>query len=166
MRSKVLAPVAAGVVLMAAGSAMADTKTTTFPVSAQVAATCLVSADSIDFGSYDGTSELAADGAVKVRCSYGTPFTVQLSAGAGTFAQRLLKSGANQLEYNLFTDSDFTSVWGDGTASTVDVDDVGAGLSSTREITHTVFGQLTNSAANQDAPAGPYSDTITVTVVY
>jgi spore coat protein U-like protein len=166
MRSKVLTPVVAGVILMAAGGALAETKTTTFPVSAQVAANCLVSADSIDFGSYDGTSALAVNGAVKVRCSYGTPFTVQLSAGGGSFAQRLLKNGTEQLEYNLFTDSDFTSIWGDGTASTVDVDDVGEGMSSTKEITHTVFGQLSNSAANQDAPAGAYSDTITVTVVY
>jgi spore coat protein U-like protein len=39
-------------------------------------------------------------------------------------------------------------------------------MSSTKEITHTVPGQLSNSAANQDAPAGAYSDTITVTVVY
>jgi spore coat protein U-like protein len=166
MRSKVLTPVVAGVLLLAAGGALAETKTTTFPVSAQVAANCLVSADSIDFGSYDGTSALAVNGAVKVRCSYGTPFTVQLSAGGGSFAQRLLKNGTEQLEYNLFTDSDFTSIWGDGTASTVDVDDVGEGMSSTKEITHTVFGQLSNSAANQDAPAGAYSDTITVTVVY
>lgn len=166
MRSKFLAPVVAGVILMAAGSAVADTKTTTFPVSAQVAANCLVSADSIDFGSYDGTSALTANGAVKVRCSYGTPFTVQLSAGAGSFAQRLLKNGADQLAYNLFTASDFLSVWGDGTGSSVTVGDVGEGMSSTKEITHTVFGQLTNSAANQDAPAGAYSDTITVTVVY
>jgi spore coat protein U-like protein len=39
-------------------------------------------------------------------------------------------------------------------------------MSATKEQTHTIFGSLPNSAANQDAPVGSYTDTITVTVEY
>ena len=167
MRANVLAPVVAGVLLVSASNAGAATRTTTFSVSAQVAANCLVSADNIDFGSYDGTAALAADGAVKVRCSSGTPFSIALSAGGGSFAQRLLSDGSgHSLQYNLYTVSNFGTVWGDGTGGTGTLGDVGAGMSATKEISKAVYGQLVNSAANQDAPAGNYSDTITVTVTY
>ena len=60
----------------------------------------------------------------------------------------------------------FSSIWGDGTGSTVNVPGVGAGMSATKEKTHTIFGSLPNSVANQDAPVGNYTDTITVTVEY
>lgn len=167
MRANVLAPVVAGALLSAATGAGAATQTTTFNVSAQVAANCLVSADNINFGSYDGTAALAANGAVKVRCSSGTPFTIGLSAGGGSFAQRLLSDGAgHSLQYNLYTASNLGSIWGDGSSSSVTVSDVGGGMSATKEISKTVYGQLVDSAANQDAPAGTYGDTIVVTVTY
>jgi spore coat protein U-like protein len=166
MRANVLAPVVAGALLMATASASAATSQALFNVSATVAANCLVTAENIDFGSYDGTTALTANGAVKVRCSNGHPFTIALSAGGGSFAQRLLTDGANNLEYNLFTSADFGTIWGDGSGSTVTVGDVGEGMSAAREISHTVYGQLANSAANQDAPAGTYGDVITVTVTY
>jgi spore coat protein U-like protein len=166
MRANVLAPVVAGALLMATASAGAATSTALFNVSATVAANCLVTADDIDFGSYDGTTAMTANGAVRVLCSNGLPFTISLSPGGGSYAQRLLTNGLNTLEYNLYTSADFATVWGDGTGSTVTVGDVGEGMSATKEISHTVYGELANSAANQDAPAGSYSDTITVTVTY
>jgi spore coat protein U-like protein len=166
MRSNVLAPVVAGALLITAANAGAATATTTFNVSAQVAANCLVAANDIDFGSYDGTTALTADGAVKVRCSNGLSFTIGLSAGGGSYTQRLLTDGTNQLEYNLYTADSFGTVWGDGSGTTVTVGDVGEGMSATKELTHTVYGQLVNSDANQDAPVGSYSDLITVTVTY
>ena len=167
MRASVLAPVVAGALLITATGAVAATQTTTFSVSATVAANCLVSADDINFGSYDGTAALAANGAVKVRCSNGTPFTIGLSTGGGGYLQRLLANGSGQsLQYNLFTAANLGTIWGDGSNSTGTVSDVGAGVSATKELSKTVYGQLVNSAANQDAPAGTYSDTITVTVTY
>ena len=167
MRANVLAPVVAGALLILATATYAATRTTTFSVNAQVAANCLVSANAINFGSYDGTVALAADGAVKVRCSSGTPFSIALSAGGGSFGQRLLTDGSgHSLQYNLYTASNLGTVWGDGSSGTGTLADVGAGMSETKEISKTVYGQLVNSAANQDAPAGNYSDTITVTVTY
>jgi spore coat protein U-like protein len=100
-----------------------------------------------------------------VRCSNGTPYTVLLSTGAGTYAQRLLSMGTDTLEYNLFTASDLGTIWGDGVGNGT-VGGVGTGLSSSEEKIHTVYGELANSAANQDAPVGSYTDSITVTIVY
>ena len=167
MRANVLAPAVAGALLIAATAAGAATQTTTFSVSAQVAANCLVAADNINFGNYAGTAALTANGAVKVRCSSGTPFTIGLSAGGGSFAQRLLSDGSgHSLQYNLFTASNFGMIWGDGSNSTGTLGDVGAGMSAAKELSKTVYGELVNSATNQDAPAGNYTDTITVTVTY
>ena len=158
---------AGAVVLGFCGSAQAASPaSTTFGVSASVAANCLVTATDLVFGSYDGTVAKSASQNLKVRCTNNLPYTVKLSSGGGSFAQRLLSNGTDTLQYNLFIDAGFTSIWGDGTGSTVNVPGVGAGMSATKEKTHTIFGSLPNSVANQDAPVGNYTDTITVTVEY
>jgi spore coat protein U-like protein len=167
MRSNVVAPIAAGILLAAAGSAAAATKTTTFTVNAAVAGNCnITAAPNLDFGNYDGSAVLTTSGDIKVRCSNGTPYSVKLSAGGGTYAQRLLAKGTDKLQYNLFTDAAYANVWGDGTSSTVFNTGTGSGLSLAQEKTHTVYGQLPNSTTNQDAPVGAYADTITVTITY
>ena len=161
------APFAGAIVLALCGSTQAATAaSTTFGVSASVAANCLVTANNNAFGSYDGTAAKSASQDLKVRCTNNLPYTVKLSSGGGSFAQRLLSNGTDTLQYNLFTQAGFTTVWGDGTGGTVSVPGVGAGMSATKEQTHTIFGSLPNSAANQDAPVGSYTDTITVTVEY
>jgi spore coat protein U-like protein len=92
---------------------------------------------------------------------------VSLSTGGGTFAQRLLSgSGANELQYNLFTDVGAATIWGDGSLGTGIVSGMGAGMAAGSTQRHTVFGQLLDNAFNQGAPSGNYSDTITVTVTY
>jgi len=163
-----IVPLAAGVLVALSGAAQAASPaSTTFGVSATVAANCLVTAAAIPFGSYDGTAAKDISKDLKVRCTNGLPYTVKLSAGSGGgFAPRKLANGSDTLEYNLYLDAGFTSVWGDGTASTSVDTGTGAGMSLSKEKTHTIFANLPNSAANQDAPAGNYSDTITVEVSY
>lgn len=166
MRSMILVP-AAGILLVASVPAVAATKQTTMGVSASVAANCLVTAEPLSFGSYDGTVQKSSTSDLTVRCSNGTPYTVKLNSGlTGSFSQRLLTSGSNSLEYNLYTTSAFSSVWGDGTSDTATDGATGAGLALGSAITHTVHGLLPNTDNNQNAPAGNYSDTITVTVEY
>jgi Uncharacterized secreted protein len=165
MRSMILRPVV-GAVLLAALPAVAATKQTTMTVSASVVANCNISTQNLSFGSYDATAAKTGSANLTVRCSNGTPYTVKLSAGSGTFAQRLLTSGSNTLEYNLYTSSALTSVWGDGTSSTATVGGTGLGLASASAIAHTVYGQLPDSTANQNAAVGSYSDSVTVTVEY
>ncbi len=161
------APLVGAALLAFCGCAQAASPaSTTFGVSASVAANCLVTATNIAFGSFDGTAAKSASQDLKVRCTNNLPYTVKLSAGGGSFAQRLLSSGTDTLQYNLFTEAGFSNIWGDGTGGTVNVPDVGAGMSATKEKTHTIFGSLPNSDANKDAPVGNYTDTITVTVEY
>lgn len=167
MHMKKLVPVVAGVLVTAAMPATAATKTQSITVSATVAGNCVVGAQSLSFGSFDGSAALTSSGDVSVRCSNGTPYTVLLSAGGGTFAQRLLgNGGSNSLQYNLYTSSTYGTIWGDGSASTGTLGGTGSGMSAAKVKTHTIYGQLPNSAANQDAPAGSYSDSIVVTVSY
>jgi spore coat protein U-like protein len=166
MRRSTIAPIAAAVLLALAGSAQAATKTTTFGVSASVASNCLVTATNLAFGNYTGVAALTGSSDVGVRCTNGLGYTVKLSAGGGTYATRLLASGGNSLQYNLYKASDYSTIWGDGTSSTGVVTDTGAGMASASTKTHTVYGQLPDNATNQAAPVGSYADTITVTVEY
>ncbi|MBS0379727.1 MAG: spore coat protein U domain-containing protein [Proteobacteria bacterium] len=153
------------------GTALAGTATTTFGVSVTVNSNCLVSASNLAFPNYTpaGGNQTAST-TVSVRCTKGSPFTVALNAGTttgGTFAQRLMSNGAGQtVEYNLYTVSNFATVWGDGTAGTSTVAGTGAGVAAGNAISETVYGQLVDSAANQGVPPGSYTDTITVTVSY
>jgi spore coat protein U-like protein len=169
MRKTLLMPAVAGVLLVAAGTASAaSTRTTTLNISAVVNPNCLVgTSGDINFGTFDGTAAKTGSADVEVRCSNLTLYTVKLSAGGGTFAQRLLSgSGSNKLQYNLYTSGALSTIWGDGTAGTSTLGGTGSGMSSTQVKTHRVFGELPNSVANQDAPTGSYTDAVTVTVEY
>jgi spore coat protein U-like protein len=169
MRSNVLMLAVAGSLMLAAGTAAAATKTATFGVSAVVNPNCLVSATALNFGGYDGTTAKTGTSDISVRCSSGTLFDVSLSAGGGTFAQRLLSgSGSNKLQYNLYTTVGATTIWGDATsgAGTGIMSGTGAGMAAGSAVPFTVYGQLPDNAFNQGAPSGNYTDTITVTVTY
>jgi spore coat protein U-like protein len=156
----------AGTLVMAAVTASAASPaTTTLNVSANVASNCLVTAAPLAFTDYDASGTVDGSADLSVRCSNGTPYTIKLGNGAnGTITQRLLKSGANVLEYNLFTDAARGTIWGNTVGTTVGGS--GRGMSINMANTHTVFGTIANSVANQDAPTGLYTDTVAVTVEY
>jgi len=133
------------------------------------AVSCTTSAQPVAFGNYDPLSASATDstGDVSVTCtnlvSLFVNYTVSLSTGGGSYATRQMASGANRLNYNLYTDLTHLLVWGDGTSGT---SKVSAGfLVVVLGITahHTVYGRI---PARQNASVGSYSDTITVTVNY
>jgi len=157
----------AGILAIAAGSASAASPaTTTLNVTANVASNCLVTAAPLAFTDYDASTTVDGSADLSVRCSNGTPYTIKLGDGAnGNIAQRLLKSGTNVLEYNLFTNAARGTIWGD-TAGVNTVGGIGQGMSLAKANTHTVYGTIANSAANQDAPVGLYTDSVAVTVEY
>jgi len=154
--------------VMAAGIAQAATTTTTFAVTATVQSTCSATAATLAFPNYTpGGGTQTGNTSISVKCTKNTPFTVALNAGSttgDTFAQRLMGSGANTLQYNLYTSAALTTIFGDGTGGTGTV--LGAGLGVATVNTVQVFGQLPDNATNQAAVPGSYSDTITVTVTY
>jgi len=152
-------------------SASAVTATGTFNVTATVNATCSVSATDVAFGTVNTLSSTAATatGTVVATCTNGTTYTIDLSAGAGTFAQRTMSNGTSTLNYNLYSDNTYTPVLGDGTGSTVLISastpDIGtAGTGSGSAQTYTVYGQL--PLPQSTATTGSYTDTINVTLNY
>lgn len=177
MRNVLTALLTTGALLGAAGGASAaSTTTTTFTVSASVLKTCSVTATNLGFGNYTpGGGALTSTSTVSVLCTNGTSFTTALNAGSttgGTVAQRLMaeSGGSGTLQYNLYTTAAHSTVWGDGTSSSVTQAGTGAGMAAADAQSLTVYGQLPDNAANQAAPVTgattAYSDTITVTVTY
>lgn len=157
--------VLAGVGLMGTAAiglspAVAATATSTFTVSATVAATCLISAAPLAFGTYTGVL-LAGTGSVSVTCTTTTPYNVGLSAGlapGATVTTRQMTGPATALlGYVLTQDAAHATNWGNTIGSWMG----GSGNGAAQVIT--VYGQI---AAGQFVVPGTYTDTITATVNY
>jgi spore coat protein U-like protein len=143
--------------------AQQQTATTTFRVTAKVQAVCAVTATDLDFGTYTSQSGTALQATTLLRatCTPNTTYHVGLDQGqspGATVNARKMVSGANALNYQLYSDTSRTTVWGN-TTGTDTVTGVGNGLA----VDHTVFGAI---PAAQVIPAGEYQDTITVRVYY
>ena len=123
------------------------------------AATCNVSPQGVSFGSYDALDPSPLDGVgnIAITCDSATSFTLSLSTGAGSYAQRRMNGVDGALVYNIFTDASRLIVWGDGGggSNTVSMTAIAADVP--------VYGRL---PARQNLPAGAYVDTIVVTVTY
>jgi spore coat protein U-like protein len=145
---------------------IAATTTTTFGVSATVVDSCSVSASALGFGNVDPVSlastAVDATTTIDVTCANGTAYDVGLDAGTATGATvttRQMTSGANTLDYALYSDTGRTTNWGE-TVSTDTVTGTGDGTAQTL----TVYARIPSGQGT--VPTGAYSDTITVTVTY
>jgi spore coat protein U-like protein len=136
-------------------------------------AVCSVTATGVTFPPYSPTSgaSVTGTGNVGVTCvsaQVGTAaYTIALSSGAGTFANRTMISPgppSYSLGYNLYTDNARTMVWGDGTSGTSTVSDSYSIL--LLPVTHnfTVYGFIPSSQIS--AGVGSYSDSLTVTITF
>lgn len=144
-------------------------------VEAQAAADCTVTAVGVNFGVYDPYVTAPDDsvGEITVTCNHlsgpaiQVRYTVTLSTGGGTYAQRRLRAGPALLGYNLWTDSARSSIWGNGSAGTVIVTGslkVGPGAGNgVRTAVHPIYGRI---PALQDAAEGDYLDSIVATLTY
>jgi len=144
--------------------ALAVTSTTTFQVSASVPGACdSFTATSLSFGDYNPllSSSVSATSSINVTCTSGRSFSIALDGGTttgGGVSQRKMTDGTNTLNYNLYTTSDHSNVWGD--SSNDSVSDTGTGA----QVTETVYGSI--PASQTSASQGSYSDTITATITY
>jgi spore coat protein U-like protein len=136
------------------------------PATAWAKVTCTVSATPVSFGSSIDPfgSTLTSTGTVTVACTKGSTsatFTIALSAGkSSSFSQRYMEdSSSNKLNYNLYTTSALTAIWGDGTGGSSTV----TGHNEKATTNYTVYGRL---PLPQGVAANAYSDAITVTVTY
>ena len=147
-----------------AGAQAQETAEATFRVTARVNAVCEVTADNLDFGAYsaqDG-SPLRGESLLKATCTPGVSYQIGLnqgtSPGAAVEQRKMVSAASVALEYQLYSDSARSSIWGN-TPGTDTVTDVGTGLRQD----HTVYG---NVPAAQLVPADNYEDTITVRIYY
>jgi spore coat protein U-like protein len=146
-----------------AGLHAQQTAQTTFRVQARVNAVCAITASDLDFGTYSAQSGTPLQGTTLLRttCTPSTTYHIGLDQGqspGATVNQRKMVSGANNLNYQLYSDSARSTIWGN-TTGTDTVTGVGSGLA----VDHTVYGAV---PAAQVVPAGDYADTITVRIYY
>ena len=165
MRIKKLAACSAAAAIAAtfSSAAYAGTATTTFQVTATVAANCSISATPVTFGSYAASAgNVDVTSTVSVNCSNGSGYNVGLnqgaSVGATTSARAMTGPAGGLLGYSLYSDSGRTTNWG----NVVGTDTVtGTGSGSAQPLT--VYARLPGS---QFVTAGSYADTVTATVTF
>jgi spore coat protein U-like protein len=150
---------AALVGVMAAQDAFAATQTTNMAVTATVSTVCSVSTTALPFNEVALSGVTAGTATVSVTCTNGGTYDVGLDNGLnGGGTARVLASGTDLLNYDLFQDTLHASRWG----NTVGTDTVaGVGNGAVQDLT--VYGQIT---AGQTLTTGSYTDTVLVTVTY
>lgn len=135
--------------------------------------TCTLATTNVAFGNYNpmAFSNTDTTGTIKVDCGgvvgLFIPFNVVISAGgSGNFANRAMKNGSNTLAYNLYSDSSYTKVWGDGSNATqivssgVTLDALGLAPAQN----FYVYGRI--AARQTTAIPGYYFDSLSVTLTY
>ena len=122
---------------------------------------CTINIIGVNFGSYDVFNNTASDstGNIDVKCPNGVVYTIGLSAGNGTYKQRVMTSGANALNYNLYIAANRAVVWGVANSDGATVSDSGTDMS----VNHVVYGRI---PPRQNVRAGSYSDTVNLIITF
>ncbi|MDE2270441.1 MAG: spore coat U domain-containing protein [Xanthomonadaceae bacterium] len=154
--------VAAGLSVSTA-QATAGTVTATMPVTITIQNACDVSSvapTTMDFGTQGPlTSAVNQTSTISVTCTSGAAYNIGLDGGSsGNINGRTMVNGSNSVAYQLYSDANHTTVWGN-TIGTDTVASTGTGSSQA----FTVYGQV---PAQATPPAGTYNDTVNVTVTY
>ncbi|HYS53084.1 MAG TPA: spore coat U domain-containing protein [Thermoanaerobaculia bacterium] len=147
--------------LFGAAVASADTATGTLAISATILNTCSVAGGTLNFGSsltYSSTlPQTDGSGTFSVTCTLAAAYSIDLDNGlnASGSQRRIKHSTADFINYDLYQDSGRTTPWGSGLNGKLL--QVGTGSAQS----NTAFGRI---PSGQTPPAGPYSDTVTITV--
>jgi spore coat protein U-like protein len=130
-----------------------------------------VSTSGVAFGSFNPLAGQSANttGTISVTCTgvalTTASYTITIASGHGSFLARKMVSGSNNLTYNLYRDSAFTQVWGDGSGSTFTVHD-SVTIPITLSITTNYVAYSRIASGQNAAKAGTYADSLLVTVTY
>ena len=163
--------------------AQAGTATSNFQPTATLNATCQVTGGSISFGNIPlGSGVTNSTGNILMLCSSGVAYNIIFSAGnSGNQLQRSMNGSSGNtdtLGYNIYTDSTYTTIIGDGNSGTSHplsgvmsgraitnglIAGRNAYVSTGRTIQWNMYGQLQN---NQYVTPDNYSDNLTVTISY
>jgi spore coat protein U-like protein len=136
-----------------------------------LACSCTVSASDLDFGAFDPLSgSQDAVGEIDVDCTgvidIAPSVLVRLDRGQwGTMAARNLRNGnGDLLDYNIYTTSQHSSVWGDGGGGSSSVVISGGLIVSQHwSVSRDMYGLATPSPATKP---GAYSDTVVVRITW
>jgi spore coat protein U-like protein len=125
-------------------------------------ASCSMGVSSVSFGNYNPLSLTSQDvtGTVTFTCNvFALVPRLSLNRGASpTFNPRtMIGPSSAVLNYNLYLDATHLLIWGDGTSGTSQF--VAVGLAGSV----TYFGSI---PARQNARAGAYNDSLTVTIIF
>jgi spore coat protein U-like protein len=121
----------------------------------------------VSFGSYSvfSTSPLDSTGSFTFNCTgVGGADTIVIDLGRGnasSYSPRQMLRGGTALAYNLYTNPARSTVWGDGTAGTSHYGPTTP--PNATDVTLSIYGRL---PASQSVPAGAYSDTVVITVLF
>jgi len=156
---------AVAVAAFASQPAFAQTATDNLAVSATVTENCVFSTTAVAFGNVDVTSgaNVDATGGLSVTCTSGTAWSATAGAGAGTGATnsvRKMTSGANLLNYALYTNGARTTLWGDDATNGAAFTGTGSGSAQASVI----YGRVPSGQSS--LPIGSYADTVAVTLTY
>ena len=134
-----------------------------------VLCSCSVATTGLAFGPYDPTSTSAREAiaTVSISCTgvaalLGTIDVALSPGGATSVSARRMVQGANTLSYNIYSDANHTTLWGDGAGGSTGVTLPFNGLLSYAASVK-AYGRI---PAHQYVRAGAYTDTVTVTVTY
>jgi spore coat protein U-like protein len=155
-------------VLAPLGALAAITAPVDLAVTASVKASCSVNAASINFPAYDPIADDSASRSAQtdlsITCTKGHGANIALGIGAnhdGTSRRMKNVLSADFIAYGLYQDATMTIPWG----STIGTDTASyVGKGKTADTTSvTVYAMI---GAGQDAVAGDYADTVTITINY
>ena len=152
---------AAGLALAAAHAFAAGTDTDVLTVRVTVQEACTIAGGTLDFGTYNSGQQTALDAQGTIgynNCAKGM-LTIALDGGtANNVASRQMKNGGASLNYQLYTNSGRSQVWGNA-----DGDTVKQTLLEPSSGIIAVFGRI---AGGQNVVGGTYTDTVTVTLTF
>jgi spore coat protein U-like protein len=133
---------------------------------AGVQGACTLSTTGVNFGAYNPLDGVNVDstGTISIQCTEQSIVSIAIgpSPTAGGFNPRKMQqtAGPDLLNYNLYTTSARTSIWGNGTQGTVTVSQ---NISKRKIFTQSVYGRI---PAGQDIYLGQYGETLVVTIDY
>lgn len=150
-------------VLAVAAPSYAGSATGNFQATATLSSTCTISTwTDVLFGTLTpGSTAYYASEAFNTTCTKGTAYTVTTGYGnAGTSNRYMLgTTKGDKLYYNLYTDTSYTHIYGDGNNGTTKINGIGTGNAQTTII-------QVQMAPNQYVTPDNYNDSITLTVNY
>jgi len=161
--TRLTAAVLAGAAAFAVSPAFAGNATGSINVGLTVTDDCTIATNDIDFGStgiVESNIDTSAD--ITIECTKGTAYAIGLdggSTGNNTAARKMTAGGADTVNYQLYSNAGYSTVWG----NTVGTDTVDSASATGGNETHTIYARV---PSHQNVPIGTYADTITATIWY